>query len=479
MCSVLSPNQNLALLWKTDPLGGKMRNSIVLMILGMVAVLPAHGQRNNDVELCKTETNVDSALSHCTAAINSVGLSTESLATTFHFRGDAYMAKGNLDLAIQDFSQAIRLNPNLAEAFNNRGNAYAQKHDYDRAIQDLNEFIRVMPNFAGGFDNRGIAYLGKGEYDRAIQDFNQAIQLKPSAEPFAHRGEAYAHKGEYERAIQDLNDSIRLKPSYAYAFSARGNAYKAKGDSDRAIDDYSVAILLNPSDPPAFTNRGNAYMSKGNPDLAIQDYSQAIQLDPNFYQPFSGRGEAYSDKGEYNRAIEDYNQAIRLNPNYAGAFQDRGRAQFFLGHFSAAALDLVKAQDLDPKDPYSSLWLYLAHSRAEQEARNELGRSATSLDLTKWPSEVIRLYLGQATPESVLAAATNSDARTDREQHCEAYFYLGQYALLAGKQQEAASLFQQAINTRVITFVEYTSAQAELKRLALVQQASAVGKKRL
>src|SRR5579862_8337243 len=100
-----------------------MRNWIVLMMLVLAGNLPARGQGTNDVDLCKAATNADAAVIHCTAAINSGRLSEESyndvqiLIDTFTYRALAYHSKGQYDLAIQDFSQVLRLNPDSAEAF--------------------------------------------------------------------------------------------------------------------------------------------------------------------------------------------------------------------------------------------------------------------------------------------------------------------------------------------------------------------------
>ena len=75
----------------------------------------------------------------------------------------AYADKGQLDRAIQDYDQAIRLNPNDADAFTNRGVDYADKGQYDRAVQDYNQAIRLDPNSAKAFTNRGRAYRALGE----------------------------------------------------------------------------------------------------------------------------------------------------------------------------------------------------------------------------------------------------------------------------------------------------------------------------
>jgi tetratricopeptide (TPR) repeat protein len=68
----------------------------------------------------------------------------------------------------------------IASKASNRGLAYRAKGEHDRAIQDYDEAIKLNPNLAIAFYNRGLAYGAKGQHDRAIQDFDQAIRLNPS-----------------------------------------------------------------------------------------------------------------------------------------------------------------------------------------------------------------------------------------------------------------------------------------------------------
>src|SRR5215469_8549694 len=65
-------------------------------------------------------------------------------------------------------------------AFNSRGNIYLSQRNYDRAIDDYNEAIRLDPKYAIGFNNRGLAYQRKGQIDRAIEDYDEAIRLNPA-----------------------------------------------------------------------------------------------------------------------------------------------------------------------------------------------------------------------------------------------------------------------------------------------------------
>jgi lipoprotein NlpI len=215
----------------------------------------------------------------------------------------------------------------------------------------------------------------------------------------------------------------------------------------------------------AFNNRGFAYGAKNDYDRAIQDLTEAIRLNPSDATAFNNRGADYRHKQDYDRAIQDYTEAIRLNPSYAPAFFNRGYIYFYLGKFAAAQSDFAMGLAASPTVAYGVLWLYLATSRADQSAHAGLEANAAKVKLTDWPGPVIQMYLGKMTTAQLLSAASDPDAEKDRGQHCEAYFYLGEQALIAGRRTEAKRLFQQSIDTGVTSFVEYAGAQSELKRL--------------
>jgi tetratricopeptide (TPR) repeat protein len=127
-----------------------------------VLVSSLRAQTSEDVDACDKEINPDQAINHCTRAIGAGQLPASNLAIIFTNRGNAYNSKGDYDRAIQDFSQAIRLDPKCAYAFNGLGNAYNAKGEYDRAIQDYDQAIRLNPNFAYAFNGRGNSYNDTG-----------------------------------------------------------------------------------------------------------------------------------------------------------------------------------------------------------------------------------------------------------------------------------------------------------------------------
>jgi tetratricopeptide (TPR) repeat protein len=61
---------------------------------------------------------------------------------------------------------------------NNRENVYMSKREYDRAIQDYDEAIKLDPSEPLYLKNRANAFRITGQYGRAVADFRKALTLK-------------------------------------------------------------------------------------------------------------------------------------------------------------------------------------------------------------------------------------------------------------------------------------------------------------
>ena len=85
------------------------------------------------------------------------------------------------DLVIRGCSEVIRLATEtpkkLAVAFANRGNGYVLKGDYDRAIADYSEAIKLDPNLTAAYNGRAGAYSDQGDVDRAVADYAEGRRL--------------------------------------------------------------------------------------------------------------------------------------------------------------------------------------------------------------------------------------------------------------------------------------------------------------
>jgi len=156
------------------------------------------------------------------------------------------------------FLAALLVSAQSAKARLANGKRLFDKENYDAAIQEFTEAIRLDPKDTWAYNGRGLAYLEKGNYTRAIADCTEAIKLDPkNVDAYYNRGNAYADKRDYDSAITDFTDVIKLDPKDTWAYNDRGLAYANKGDYDRAIVDFNEALRIDPNNNTAKINKNN------------------------------------------------------------------------------------------------------------------------------------------------------------------------------------------------------------------------------
>lgn len=85
--------------------------------------------------------------------------------------------KMGLQLAMNDYDQALRLNPNLVYAWFNKGNLYYAAGDYTSALDCYTHALDIYPQFGQALFNRGLTYLNMGNKRQAFADLSKAGEL--------------------------------------------------------------------------------------------------------------------------------------------------------------------------------------------------------------------------------------------------------------------------------------------------------------
>jgi lipoprotein NlpI len=185
------------------------------ILLGWIVVASAtQAQTTTDAELCRSTSNADLAIKHCTAAIETRKANSDMIAQWYVQRGVQWSAKGDYDRAVADHSAALKLDAKARHANYYRGAAYSNKGEFDRAIADFDAAIQLKADDPVLYHARGIELTVKGDYPRAIADFNKALQLDPKAAGihFA-RGRTLFYMSEFTRAANDLEAALSERPN--------------------------------------------------------------------------------------------------------------------------------------------------------------------------------------------------------------------------------------------------------------------------
>lgn len=131
------------------------------------------------------------------------------------------------DLAVQDYNQAIALDPDDAEIYYRRGNAYYSRAGLDMiyapytsvflapAKADFSRVVEKNPKNVMALDMLGLTDGSMGDWTQALADFEQEAALKPTmrfrvSDAYCNRGSRYPRE-KYDLAISDLNRAIQIR----------------------------------------------------------------------------------------------------------------------------------------------------------------------------------------------------------------------------------------------------------------------------
>lgn len=188
----------------------------------------------------------DLQIGGCSAVIQFGKESGETLAIVFRNRGIGYKERGDFDRAIQDYSEAIALNPQFADAFLSRGMAYKTKGDLTHAIQDYGRAIELNPRYADAYDARCDARGILNQLSDALADCTESLRLLPNAsDTLDSRGLIYLKMEQFNAAIRDYDAALERNPKIAESLYGRGIAKLKKGDATGA-NDIAAAQVINP-----------------------------------------------------------------------------------------------------------------------------------------------------------------------------------------------------------------------------------------
>ncbi|MFC2129876.1 tetratricopeptide repeat protein [Bacteroidota bacterium] len=216
------------------------------------------------------------------------------------------------------YNAAIIENPGISYLYFLRANLKKDMSDINGALKDYNETVRLDPENADAFNNRGSLNGMLGNYQQALSDFNKAIKLDPKIEDgYYNRAVIRNILGDTKGALEDYNMVIKQNPNDYMALNERGLARMSEKKFDNAIDDFIIAIQIKPDYPISYYNLGNAYLNLKEFSEAIKNFDSAIQINPDFNEAYLYRGIAKYRSNNFKAGCEDWQKAAELGNKQA------------------------------------------------------------------------------------------------------------------------------------------------------------------
>jgi len=180
-------------------------------------------------------------------------------------KGKKELEQKNFGGAIENFNQAISLNPQSAFCFFNRGTAYLELGERQKGFQ---EFFKAAKLFEG-----------QNDFPNAIECYDYLIEADPSNSSFFYqRGWDFLQLKEYDRSISDLKKTLQLDPNFYPGYLSLGDAHYQKGDYKEAVKNYLSAKDLNPNNKEVYEGLAKTFFALKDKEKTKKSYEKFVEL---------------------------------------------------------------------------------------------------------------------------------------------------------------------------------------------------------
>ena len=187
-----------------------------------------------------------------------------------------YLEAGEPDRAAAHFATVCRLQPTAAARFN-LARALETAGRSSDAIEQYREAVRLDPAYVRAVKGLANALLVAGAGREAIAGFSELLRLDPNdAEAYNNLGFARIQLGEYQDAIESLERALALKPDYADAHYNLARAFARVGRPDRALLQFRETLKLRSDWLPALIDL--AWLQATAANNEVRDPEEAVRL---------------------------------------------------------------------------------------------------------------------------------------------------------------------------------------------------------
>ncbi len=278
--------------------------------------------------------------------------------------------------------------------------------------------------------------------------------------------------------VNNLEEPMSVPSKYIY-FPSPSQEQLAK--EQNAIT--SLLVSLDSQDKSSqekseiFYNVGAIYDDLGLETLARFMYMNSVVQNPRYYRPYEVLGPYFFRDGKVGDAVDSLDAALTLDKDHSDAYiyLHRGIIMYYTEHYKNAFEDMMEFYKSDPYDPYKMLCLYFASEKHLGKDYADKLLLSYYKDTVKYKPKTaenfgfnfIKLYLGKTSVDKIFSeiVAVKDDADLFQEHLCEAYYYIGQYNLLKGKDKLAYDYFQLCKAARKYGFLEHRLAIYEIENL--------------
>ncbi|MBI1748099.1 MAG: tetratricopeptide repeat protein [Acidobacteria bacterium] len=226
---------------------------------------------------------------------------------------------GSFAEAVAEVRKAVALDKNNADAhyllgfFTLRMAGANSQKQINEAIREFEEVIRIDPEDSRGYLSLGQIYISQKDYETAIKYLEKYLSLAgDSPEGFYLLATAYEAAGKKGQAIENLKKLLAINPGLDRATNMLIDLYARSNDVDNLIDLLRKAVAAEKSNPVRRKQLATVLLNARRYDEASAELLSQIEADENNALAYVQLGRAYAGLRQIDKAHEAFVKARQI-----------------------------------------------------------------------------------------------------------------------------------------------------------------------
>ncbi len=231
------------------------------------------------------------------------------------------------------------------------GEDFLEVRKYEDAIEQFSNAVALDPEYDKAYISRAAAYERVNNYAAAADDYERALVFNDKDEELMYKaGNAFYRSGNYGKSLAMLSSALARKSNYLEAYQVRVQVFIALKRYDEALEDCKRALRYKENELNYY-NLGVVYEKLELLDEAEDAYQKSIAKNKNVIDPYLSLGKLAFQREKYDLAMSSVNQVLRIDARNKDGLMLRSRINAARMNLNQAVNDISEALTIYRNDP--------------------------------------------------------------------------------------------------------------------------------
>ena len=193
----------------------------------------------------------------------------------------------------------------------------------NEAIQEFNQAVTLDPQFALAYFRVAGTYSTQGDVRKAAEAFSKIKGLEsrlPRQDLLRYQGIEASQAGDRAKQKEIYESLTKEFPRDSDARTALANLLTGNGEADQAVSVLEAGLNLDPKNEDFLNQLTYSQAAVGNLEGALKADDQYMALRPNDPNPWDSRGDVLYSLNHDDEAVAAYRKVIEIKPDFVGGY---------------------------------------------------------------------------------------------------------------------------------------------------------------